>query len=663
MSSEAGDIWYTLDGSDPRLPGSGSEAGDELLLVPEGAAKTVLVPTGPVDETWRGSGDFDDSDWIAGTGGVGYEGSTGYEQYFDIDVRSTMYGRNASCYIRIPFTLSADDLEKIGSLTLNARYDDGFIAYLNGAEVQRVMFGGDASWDSQANGNHSDIDAIDFEPFNFSASSVDLLREGENILAIQGLNAGSTSSDFLMSVTLTASEGTTTGATVGVAATALRYSEPVTLPASTRVKARLLSGTTWSALNGAVFSVGAVSEGLRISELMYHPAGDPNAEYIELTNVGSETINLNLVRFSEGVDLTFSSVALAPGEYALVVRDITAFENRYGADLNVVGQYEGSLNNGGERVVLEDATGQVICDLDFSDGWYDITDGLGFSLTVKAPASTTGADWEAKSAWRPSAQAGGSPGYDDSGEIVALGSVVINELLANSTGGTSDWIELYNTTDAAIDISGWFLSDDEENLQKYTIPAGTILAAQGYVVIDEAQGFGQAGSAAPSEAFGLSRQGETVYLHSGGDGVLTGYSVQEKFDASPAGVSLGRYGKSTGTYNFVALSEPTPGQANAGPAVGPVVISEIMYHPSGMAAAEYVELVNIGSHDPVTLYDTSGLGVGLAFHGRPRTIRRSNVGAGGGFGAMMLEPGECRDFDGRIRFGVWRARYAVASGR
>jgi hypothetical protein len=50
------------------------------------------------------------------------------------------------------------------------------------------------------------------------------------------------------------------------------------------------------------------------------------------------------------------------------------------------------------------------------------------------------------------------------------------------------------------------------------------------------------------------------------------------------------------------LSAATPGQANAGPVVGPVVISEIMYHPAGAEAAEYIELLNI-SDRAVTLYD------------------------------------------------------------
>ena len=94
---------------------------------------------------------------------------------------------------------------------------------------------------------------------------------------------------------------------------AIRYMEPLTLKASVRVKARVLT-TEWSALNEAVYAVGPVAESLRISELMYHPK-DPNTEFIELTNVGTETINLALVRFSQGIDFTFPAMDLAPGRY------------------------------------------------------------------------------------------------------------------------------------------------------------------------------------------------------------------------------------------------------------------------------------------------------------------------------------------------------------
>ncbi|UCD53334.1 MAG: lamin tail domain-containing protein, partial [Phycisphaerales bacterium] len=134
------------------------------------------------------------------------------------------------------------------------------------------------------------------------------------------------------------------------------------------------------------------------------------------------------------------------------------------------------------------------------------------------------------------------------------------------------------------------------------LPSGTLLSPGGYLVLYADETFGNAAAAGVRAGFALSRGGETVYLHSGSGGVLTGYSEEEKFDASGPGVSLGRYRKSTGSYNFVALRAATPGWANAAPAVGPVVISAIMYNPAVLAAAEYVELLNI-SDAAVRLYD------------------------------------------------------------
>ncbi|MBN1362474.1 MAG: lamin tail domain-containing protein [Sedimentisphaerales bacterium] len=415
MPAVAGVIWYTLDGTDPRTPAATGSI-NETELIAEDAPKRVLVPTGPVGDAWRGGTDFDDSAWIAGAGGVGYERSTGYEQFFSIDVQNRMYARNTSCYIRIPFDLSAEDVMGAGASLLKVRYDDGFVAYLNGVEIQRVQFSGTPTWDSSAGATHSDIDAINFETFDISRY-IGHLRMGRNILAIHGLNESTTSSDFLISVKLVTSKGTGNTPS-GVSPTAQQYVGPVTLDRSAHVKARALSGSTWSALNEATFSVGLVVESLCISEIMYHPIelgrpDDPNAEFIELTNVGTETINLNLVRFTNGVDFTFPSLDLAPGAYVVVVRDTAAFQTRYGPDVTIAGQYSGSLSNGGERIELRDAAGEVIHNFRFEDDWYDLTDGLGFSLIVTDPAGTRPDAYGDRSTWHPSAAPGGSPGFAD----------------------------------------------------------------------------------------------------------------------------------------------------------------------------------------------------------------------------------------------------------
>ncbi|HER20541.1 MAG TPA: lamin tail domain-containing protein, partial [Chromatiales bacterium] len=386
MRDADGTIWYTLDGSDPRVPARAASSGDDSLLVAEDAAKRVLIPLVPVDPAWRSSATFDDSSWISGVGGVGYERSTGYEPFFDVDVTDQMYGRSTSCYIRIPFDVTPESLADLPALTLDVRYDDGFVAYLNGVEIARRNFDGDPIWTSAAVAQNSDLNAVEFEEIDVS-DYLDELRPGRNLLAVHALNISTTSSDFLFSATLAGFQSTGGSTGGAVSAKASQYAGPFAPARSVRVLARSLQGTSWSALNEAVFGVGPVAEFLRISEVMYHPL-DPNAEYVELTNIGSETIDLNLVAFTDGIDFAFPSVELAPGAYALVVRDRAAFEAVYGQELNVAGQYAGSLNDAGEELELQDATGQVIERFDYEDNWYDITDGVGFSLTVKDPSAT-----------------------------------------------------------------------------------------------------------------------------------------------------------------------------------------------------------------------------------------------------------------------------------
>jgi hypothetical protein len=606
-----GDIYYTLDGSDPRVSGAPGDNGttSRTTLVNEDAAKLVLVPSRDIGDAWTGGGPFIDRDWINGTGGVGYEAGSGYEDLINIDVTERMRNGNTSCYIRIPFDVGSDLLAQFNYMTLEIRYDDGFIAYLNGSEVARRNFTGSPAWNSQASSGHNDSASIMLESVSLS-NAIDTLKPGSNILAIHGLNVSPTSSDFLISARLVAGKTSSSpGGGGGVSPTAVEYTGPITVTESTQVKARVLNGVTWSALNEAIFAVGPVTENLRITEMMFHPAdinepNDPNEEFIELQNIGAETINLNLARFTNGVDFVFPSIEVAPDEYILVVKDQSAFAAQYPDFSGVIaGQYTGSLANNGERIELRDAAGQVIHDFRYGDGWRRITDGQGFSLTIIDPANPDPNSWDEKEFWRASAFYGGSPGWDDTGIVPEPGAVVINELLAHSHAAASDWIELHNTTDKAINIGGWFLSDDADDLTKYEIAEDTTIPPDGYVVFYENAGFGNTQYPGCHVPFALSENGEKVYLSSAQHGVLTGYQEVEDFGASETGVAFGRYYKpSTRNFNFVAMSENTPGTVNAYPNVGPIVINEIMYNPaSGNQNEEYIELHNITA-EPVLLY-------------------------------------------------------------
>ncbi len=409
LSAPTGEIWYCTDGNDPYDVNSASDTGNTTHLIPEDAAKKVTV--GNISSNWTAP-DFDDSSWTTGTGGVGYETSSGYGPYFDISMRSQMYNQTSSCAIRVPFTLSAQELAELGSLALNVRYDDGFVAYLNGEEIARANAPVQLTMNSSATTSHSDSQTVDLEAFPVSISS-STLRAGSNVLAIHGLNASNSSSDFLISVTLTSTENVETPAAIHP--NAQRYTEAFTLDRSAIVKVRVYDGQTWSALTQATFAQESVRQNLRITELMYHPQdtghhNDPNTEFIELANIGTVPIDLDRVQFTDGIRFTFGSRQLAARETLLLVAHQQAFIDRYGDTLPVAGQYEGRLSNGGETLQLVDAAGESILTFEYQDDWYDQTDGDGYSLIKTDPSTADPNSWSQPEGWSSSTAIGGTPG-------------------------------------------------------------------------------------------------------------------------------------------------------------------------------------------------------------------------------------------------------------
>jgi hypothetical protein len=344
---------------------------------------------------------------------------------------------------------------------------------------------------------------------------------------------------------------------------------------------------------------------LRITELMYNPAPQPGSntdpqefEFIELRNI-STSISLSLagVRFTNGIAFNFIGAAitnLGPGQRVLLVKNLAAFQQRYGTGLPVAGQYAGALDNGGETLRLEDAVGEKILEFDYNNSWHPITDGLGFSLAIVndlAPWDT----WGQKASWRPNGQLGGTPAATDPAPAI-VAPIVINEALTHTDPPQLDTIELFNPTATNVNVSGWFLSDDFAQPRKYRLPAGSSLAPHGCLTVTEAQ-FNA--SAQGTNGFALSALGDDLFVFSGDAQTnLTGYFHGFAFGVAPNGVPFGRYVNSQTNEQFVLFSAFTPGTSNAPPRVGPVVISEIMYHPPDLAggtddsASEFIELVN-----------------------------------------------------------------------
>ncbi|MGE5611715.1 MAG: chitobiase/beta-hexosaminidase C-terminal domain-containing protein, partial [Bacillota bacterium] len=118
--------------------------------------------------------------------------SNPYSQLIGTDVQSSM--RNAtSAYLRVPFGVGS---QRIDRLKLRMKYDDGFVAYINGQEVaRRNAPTGQPHWNSAATAAHPNDQAMIAEEFEIPTG---VLVQGENVLAIQGLNSRGDAGDFLI---------------------------------------------------------------------------------------------------------------------------------------------------------------------------------------------------------------------------------------------------------------------------------------------------------------------------------------------------------------------------------------------------------------------------------------------------------------------------------
>jgi len=364
ISSEQGTVYYTLDGSDPRLPGTPQSESLTYVLVPEEAEKKIFIPSASIGDAWKGSGLFNDRRWMPGAGAIGYDTGSSNRPLIDTDLYEHMNQGQTSCYTRIAFDHAIQNVNQFNIMMLMMRYDDGFVAYLNGVEVARANAPASPEWNSTATAQNPAGAATGLQAFDISAH-LNVLDRGENILAIHGLNAGPDDTGFLISSQLVI-EKRETDVDVAVSANAHAYTDPMTLTQSVTVKARALSDNGWSALNKASYAVGPVVESLFITKVIVPTPNDPEAGFIELMNVGTQTINLNLVKFTQGIDFTFPSIELAPLEHIVVVQNREAFQAKYGADLSIAGEYTGTLNPG-DNLRLEDAIGRTIQDLPYQD--------------------------------------------------------------------------------------------------------------------------------------------------------------------------------------------------------------------------------------------------------------------------------------------------------
>ncbi len=327
-----------------------------FLYETHGAVDTSIPPVTLVDEfatnvryhvpvsnalgqAWTTLG-FDDSTWSTGQTGLGFQNQTGvatcpinptgdYASLLRTCVKPSLVASSAtSIFARLQFTL--DSLSGITALTLQMKYDDAFIAYLNGVEVARMNVSGSPGWNTTST-SHANAAVVAFEDFAIDVASLQpgTLLAGDNVLSIHALNTNAVSNDMLMLPKLVAGRAGSSG--VGIP-TAQVGNPPI--------------------------EFGAIE--------VSPASGIQDEEYIELVNSGDAAVDISGWHLTGGVEHVFKSGTVIPaGDSLYVSPNVASFRARTtgprgGQGLFVQGNYNGHLSNVGETIDLLAADGSVV---------------------------------------------------------------------------------------------------------------------------------------------------------------------------------------------------------------------------------------------------------------------------------------------------------------
>lgn len=159
------------------------------VVTPTSASRFLNPGDNSVDSIWTGNG-FDDSTWDSGSASIGYEEDPA--DFAGLIITEVDEG-TVTLYVRMSFNVS--DPNTLLD-TLQMKYDDGFIAYLNGTRIASDNAPATGAYNSTATDQHGDSEAVEYVNFDVSDYS-DSLVVGTNTLAIHLLNRNSDSSDFL----------------------------------------------------------------------------------------------------------------------------------------------------------------------------------------------------------------------------------------------------------------------------------------------------------------------------------------------------------------------------------------------------------------------------------------------------------------------------------
>lgn len=326
---------------------------------------------------------------------------------------------------------------------------------------------------------------------------------------------------------------------------------------------------------------------LACTEVMYNSGDADSLEWIEIQLASGSAISSMVsaeMRIEGAVEYTFPEGSLAVGERIVVTNDTAAFRTHYPYatyPVRLFGSFSGRLDNAGEVIEIKlSGPGDASCRYSSAPPWPSLAAGNGHSLVYVSGGSAYPESYGA------SKNVGGNPGGADS--IIANIAVRVNEVHPYASTTEPAWVELYNPSNSAVDISGWILADNANGTNGYTIPSGTSIAAGAYLVLEEKDWPTTSGSFYPA------RNGDDVYLVQTEAGVPTGQTTGLTYPALEDGKSAGVVSLTDGNLARGPLQAPTAGATNSSLLEGDVYISEIHYNPLE-GDAEFLEIANRGT--------------------------------------------------------------------
>ncbi len=482
--------------------------------------------------TWRLPA-YNDNAWPAGAALLYVETATLPEPKntalaFTPSPQTTFYFRKSFNFTGNPATTA---------LTAQLIVDDGAIVYLNGIEVLRLGIPADPV-DYSTFANRSVGDAVYEGPFTLPGN---VLVQGVNVIAVEVHQVSPTSSDIVFGMSLEADSNAgapyTPGAPNSFAASLVAL-PPLWL---NEVQAENLSG-------------------------IQDRFGDRDP-WVELFNSGSTSLALDGLYLSESYsNLTQwpfpAGTTLTPGQFQLVWLDAQPGQSGVGelhANFNIPAQ-SGSV---ALVRVLNNVT-SIVDYLNYSSPGLDKSYG----------AYPDGTPTKRTKFYIPTPGASNSNGHPEV-------PVKINEWMASNTSTTvdpldgqyDDWFELHNSGPDPVDLSGFYLTDTLDNPDKWQIPANTILASGGFLLVWADEQSDQNGHNSSLHAnFKLSLGGEDIGLYSP-NGILID-SVA--FGSQTNNVSEGRWPDDSSNRYFMPTPTPSAPNTIENPANNPPVLDPIV---------------------------------------------------------------------------------------